>query len=152
MKKKIAILGSTGSIGKTLVNIIKKDKKNFEIILLSADGNYNELLKQAKYFKVKNLIITNEASYIKLKKNRHTKNIKVFRNFNNFNKIFKKKVDYTMSAITGIEGLKPTIDMIKYTKKIAIANKESIICGWNLIEKKLKKHKTEFVPVDSEHF
>ena len=69
--KKIAILGSTGSIGKTLVNIIKKDKKNFEIILLSADGNYNELLKQAKYFKVKNLIITNEASYIKLKKNRN---------------------------------------------------------------------------------
>ena len=57
-----------------------------------------------------------------------------------------------MSAITGIEGLKPTIDMIKYTKKIAIANKESIICGWNLIEKKLKKHKTKFVTVDSEHF
>ena len=52
MKKKIAILGSTGSIGKTLVNIIKKDNKNFEIILLSADGNYNELVKQAKYFKV----------------------------------------------------------------------------------------------------
>ena len=152
MKTKIAILGSTGSIGKTLVNIIKKDNKNFEIILLSADGNYNELVKQAKYFKVKNLIITNEESYIKLKKNRYTKNIQVFRNFDNFNKIFKQKVDYTMSAITGIEGLKPTIDIIKYSKKIAIANKESIICGWNLIEKKLKKHKTKFVPVDSEHF
>jgi 1-deoxy-D-xylulose-5-phosphate reductoisomerase len=57
-----------------------------------------------------------------------------------------------MSSITGIQGLKPTIDIIKYSKKIAIANKESIICGWNLIEKKLKKHKTKFVPVDSEHF
>ena len=54
IKKKIAILGSTGSIGKTLINIIKQDKKNFEIVLLSADGNYKELLKQAKYFKVKN--------------------------------------------------------------------------------------------------
>ena len=66
MKKKIAILGSTGSIGKTLINIIKQDKKNFEIVLLSADGNYKELLKQAKYFKVKNLIITNKNSYQKI--------------------------------------------------------------------------------------
>ena len=68
MKKKIAILGSTGSIGKTLINIIKKDKKNFDIILLTADKNYNELLKQAKIFNVKNLILTNKKSFEKLKK------------------------------------------------------------------------------------
>ena len=68
MKKKIAILGSTGSIGKTLIEIIKKDRKNFDIILLTADKNYKEILKQAKYFKVKNLIITNEESFNKLKK------------------------------------------------------------------------------------
>ena len=65
MKKKIAILGSTGSIGKTLINIIKKDKKNFEITLLTANRNYNELIKQAKYFKVKNLIISNKDSFNK---------------------------------------------------------------------------------------
>ena len=152
MKKKIAILGSTGSIGKTLFNIIKKDKKNFEIVLLSADVNYKELLKQAKFFKVKNLIITNENSYNKVKKNRLSKNINVYNDFNNFRKIFKKKVDYTMSSISGIQGLKPTIEIIKYTKKIAIANKEAIICGWDLIEIKLKKYKAEFIPVDSEHF
>ena len=58
MKKKIAILGSTGSIGKTLVNIIKKDKKNFEIVLLTADKNYKELLKQAETFNTKNIILT----------------------------------------------------------------------------------------------
>ena len=69
MKKKIAILGSTGSIGKTLINIIKQDKKNFEIILLSADENYKELLRQAQFFKVKNLIVSNEHSYNKIKKN-----------------------------------------------------------------------------------
>ena len=57
-----------------------------------------------------------------------------------------------MSAISGIEGLRPTIDIIKKTKRIAIANKESLICGWGLIQKELKKHKTEFIPVDSEHF
>jgi 1-deoxy-D-xylulose 5-phosphate reductoisomerase len=57
-----------------------------------------------------------------------------------------------MSSISGIQGLKPTIEIIKFTKKIAIANKESIICGWDLIQKELKKNKTEFIPVDSEHF
>ena len=68
IKKKISIFGSTGSIGKSLINILKKDKKNFEIVLLSANKNYKELLKQAKYFNVKNLIIENEKSYNLLKK------------------------------------------------------------------------------------
>ena len=152
MKKKIAILGSTGSIGKTLLNIIKQDKKNFEIVLLSADENYKELLKQAKFFKVKNLIVSNGYSYNKIKKDKFSKKINIYNNFNNFKKIFRKKVDYTMSSISGIQGLQPTIEIIKFTKKIAIANKESIICGWDLIQKELKKNKTEFIPVDSEHF
>ena len=152
MKKKIAILGSTGSIGKSLIDIIKKDKRNFEIILLSADENYKELLKQAKFFKVKNLIISNTKSFDKIKKDNYSKKIKIYNNFNVFKKIFSKKIDYTMSSISGIQGLKPTIEIIKYTKKIAIANKEAIICGWDLIEKKLNKYKTKFVPVDSEHF
>jgi len=68
MKKKIAILGSTGSIGKNLINILKKDKNNFEVVLLTAEKNYLELSRQAKLFKVKNLIITNKNSYLKLKK------------------------------------------------------------------------------------
>ena len=152
MKKKVAIFGSTGSIGKCLINIIKKDKKNFEIILLSADENYKELLRQAKFFKVKNLIITNPNSFNKIKKDNYSKKIKIYNNFNGFQKIFRKKIDYTMSSISGIQGLKPTIEIIKYTKKIAIANKEAIICGWDLIEKRLNKHKTKFIPIDSEHF
>ena len=57
-----------------------------------------------------------------------------------------------MSSIVGINGLYPTISIIKYTKKIAISNKESIICAWNLIQHNLKKYKSTFVPVDSEHF
>ena len=151
-KKKIAILGSTGSIGKSLINIVKKDKKNFEIVLLSADSNYKELLKQAKYFKVKNLIIKNNISYEKIKKDNYSKKINIYNNFDNFKNILKEKLDYTMCSITGIEGLKPTIDIIRFTRNIAIANKEAIICGWDLIEKKLKKYKTQFIPVDSEHF
>ena len=91
MKKKVAILGSTGSIGKTLINIIKQDKKNFEIVLLSADENYKQLLKQAKFFKVKNLIITNQNSYKKVKENRFYRNMNIYNDFNSFRKIFKKK-------------------------------------------------------------
>ena len=151
MKKKIAILGSTGSIGKSLIEIIKKDKKNFDIILLTADSNYKEILKQAKIFNVKNLIITDEKSFKELKK-KDLGNINIFNNYDSFDKIFKKKIDYVMSSISGICGLEPTIKIIKHTKKIAIANKEAIICGWHLIKKDLKKFKTLFVPVDSEHF
>ena len=151
MKKKIAILGSTGSIGKTLVEIIKKDEKKFEVILLTANKNYREILKQAKVLKVKNLIITDEKSYLKLKKKK-INNIRIFNDYNSFDKIFKKKIDYVMSAISGIYGLEPTVKIIKYTKKIAIANKEAIICGWHLIKNNLIKFKTSFIPVDSEHF
>ena len=151
MKKKIAILGSTGSIGKTLIEIIKKDKKNFDVILLTADKNYKEILKQAKILKVKNLIITDKKAYLNLSQNK-LRNRKIFNNYDCFNKIFKKKIDYVMSSISGINGLIPTIKIIKFTKKIAIANKASIICGWHLIKKDLKKFKTSFIPVDSEHF
>ena len=150
--KKIAILGSTGSIGKTLIDIIDKDKKNFKIILLSADKNHKSLLYQAKKLHVKNLIITNIKSYKILKIQAKKFKINVFNNYENFNSIFPNKIDYVMSSISGIDGLEPTIKIIKHTQKIAIANKESIICGWNLITRELIKHKTKFVPVDSEHF
>ena len=152
MKKKIAILGSTGSIGKTLINLIKKNKKDFEIILLTANKNNKELIKQAKFFKVKNLIVTDKKSFNSLLKKDGNKNFKIFNNFNDIDQIFKKKIDYTMSSISGLEGLEPTLKMIKYSKKIAVANKEAIICGWSFIHKSLKKYKTEFIPVDSEHF
>ena len=152
MKKSVAILGSTGSIGKTLFKILEKDKKKFEIILLTSNKSHQTLLRQAKKFNVKNLIITDKKSYeFLIKKNKNNK-IKIYNNYTNFNKIFKKKVDYSMSSISGIAGLEPTINLIKFSKKIAIANKESIICGWNLIKKALKKNNTEFIPVDSEHF
>ena len=152
MKTKISILGSTGSIGQTLLNIVKKDRKNFEILLLTADKNYKLLLKQAKEFNVKNLIVTNKKKFYLIKKDSIKLNINIYNNFNDLNKIFKNKIDYTMNSITGISGLEPTLNIIKYSKRIAIANKESIICGWNLINKELKKNNTTFIPVDSEHF
>ena len=148
--KKIIILGSTGSIGKQTLEIIKKDKSKFKILLLSTDKNINLISKQIKTFKVKNIVVTNKKKYKILKKK--FKKIRIFPDFKKIDKKLIAKADYTMSAISGIEGLRPTINIIKKTKRIAIANKESLICGWSLIQKELKKHKTEFIPVDSEHF
>ena len=152
MKKKIAILGSTGSIGKTLLNIIDENKEIFQVKLLSANKNYKNVLKQALKFKVKNIIIHDLKTFKKNKNLFLKKKINVFNNINDFKKSKKIRFDYTMIGIIGFFGLRPTLDVIEITKKIAIANKESIICGWNLIKKKLKKSKTEFLPIDSEHF
>ncbi|WP_415279004.1 1-deoxy-D-xylulose-5-phosphate reductoisomerase [Candidatus Pelagibacter sp. Uisw_094] len=152
--KKIAIFGSTGSIGSSLLKIINGDKRNFKIELLTANKDYKKLIKQAKFFDVKNIIITNNNSFLMATKFLKNSKIKVYENFDSLNKIFdiNKKIDYSMCAISGFQGLKPTLDIIKFTKTIAIANKESIICGWNLIKRDLKKYKTYFIPVDSEHF
>ena len=123
MKKKLAILGSTGSIGKTLIDIIDKNKKNFEIKLLTANKNYKTLLEQAEKFKVKNIIITDKKKYDLVKIKYKKKNINIFNNFDDIKKIFKKKIDYSMSSITGIDGLLPTLNLIKFSKTISIANK-----------------------------
>ena len=152
--EKIAIFGSTGSIGSSLLKIIKDDQKNFKIELLTANKNYKRLLRQAKFFNVKNIVITDNNSFLIVSRLLKNTKVKVFENFDSLNKIFdiNKKIDYSMCAISGFQGLKPTLDIIRFTKTIAIANKESIICGWSLIKKNLKKYKTNFIPVDSEHF
>tara|TARA_B100000029_G_scaffold511096_1_gene604162 strand:- start:8388 stop:9554 length:1167 start_codon:yes stop_codon:yes gene_type:complete len=152
MKKKIAILGSTGSIGQTTFNIIKKNKQDFEIVFLTTNKNIKVILQQAKALKVKNILVCSKPHFIKVKKECKSKKINIFNNFKDLKKIVKKKIDYTMCSITGLAGLKPTLDCIKLSKTVAIANKESIICGWNLIQKELIKNKTKFIPVDSEHF
>ena len=150
--KKIAILGSTGSIGENTLKIIKQDKKNFKVNLLTTNKNIDKIFKQAKDFRVKNIIISDLNLYKKAKIKFKRSNINIYNNFDHINKIIKTKNDFVMSAITGLNGLSPTLKLIRHTKKILIANKESIICGWNLINKELKKNKTEFIPVDSEHF
>ena len=149
MKKKITILGSTGSIGLTSLEIIKKDKKNFETYILSANKNYNLICKQIKEYSPKIFIVNDKKTYLKILLKFKNKKIKIFNNFK-FKK--KNKSDVTISAIPGIAGLRPTIEMIRQSRKMLIANKESIICGWELIKKEAKKNKTKIIPVDSEHY
>ena len=152
MIKKIAILGSTGSIGQTTCEIIEKNKKDFKVILLSTNNNISKIYKQALLFNVKNLIIKNKLKYFKYRKKFARKKIKVFFNDDDLDKIFKKKIDYTMCAVSGLAGLKSTLKAIEFSRTVGIANKESIVCAWNLISKKLKQYNTNFIPIDSEHF
>jgi 1-deoxy-D-xylulose-5-phosphate reductoisomerase len=149
MKKKICILGSTGSIGKSTLEIISKNRNDFEVILLSGNSNFRLLISQAKKFKPKyiyssNFYLTEKIKYFCIK----NKIIII----NDLNLLKKIKFDITISAISGIAGLLPTLNIIKFSKKILIANKESIICGWKFIYKELKKNNCCFVPIDSEHF
>ena len=152
MKKKIAILGSTGSIGKSTLDIIRKDKKNFDVIFLSANNNYKKLIQQAKEFNVKNILIKNQIFHERTERSLKNSKTKVYSGDISLTNIISKKLDYTMAAIVGVAGLQPTIDAIKISKTVALANKESIICGWEILSKLIKKYKTKILPVDSEHF
>ena len=117
MKIKIAILGSTGSIGKSTLDIIKRNKSKFIIELLSAKNNYKELAKQAIFFNAKNVLIYNKKYYPKILKLLNKKRTKVFFGSTPVDSILPVKVDYTISAVVGIAGLKPTVEAIKCSKK-----------------------------------
>jgi 1-deoxy-D-xylulose-5-phosphate reductoisomerase len=150
MKKLITILGSTGSIGLTTLKIFDVKKKYFQPYLFSADKNYKLICSQIKKYKPIFFLIYNKNVYKKVKKkfkNHKTKIIKTLE-INHLKKIS----DITVVAIPGIDGLSPTILMTKKSKKMLLANKESIICGWTLIKKAAKTIKTKIIPVDSEHF
>ncbi len=151
MKKSFSILGSTGSIGATTLKIIEKKKNFFKLNILFANKNLNLIVKQIKKYKPETFIIGDYQVFKKVKKKiKNQKTQIIFSKYLDYKTL--KKSDITLSAISGIEGLKPTIEFIKKSKKILIANKEAIICGWDLIKKESQKNKTKIVPIDSEHF
>ena len=152
MRKKILLLGSTGSIGRSSLNIIRNYKSKLEIVALSTNKNIRLIIKQSIEFKVKNLIINDFESYKKVLQYGLNKNIRIFNNISDFLKNNKKKFDVTIVGISGFDGLEPTLKVIPYSKNLSSANKESIICGWKFINNKLKKYKSNFIPLDSEHF
>ena len=135
MTRIVSILGSTGSIGLTSLKIIDKKINNFRIYLLSANKNYKIITKQIKKYKPKYFVINDSSIFSKVKKNNYKNTIIL----NKFNQISFKKNDITISAIPGIAGLEPTIKLIKFSKNLFIANKESVVCGWNIINKIAKK-------------
>ena len=149
--KSVIILGSTGSIGTSTLAAINKSN-NFNIRLLSTNKNSKKILKQAIKYKVKNIIIENKNEYLKYKKLFKKKKINLYLGLSNLTKIIRKKLDYCVNAISGIDGLEPTLDIIPLTKNLLIANKETIICGWELILKNIRINKTNFIPLTQNIF
>ena len=150
MKRLISILGSTGSIGLSTLKIIDKKKNYFQPYFFAANKNYNLICKQIKKYKPHFFLIHNEKVFNKVKKKFKISKTKIINSLNV--RTLTRVSSITVTAIPGLAGLPLTLSIIKKSKKMLIANKESIICGWSLINKNSLKYKTEIIPVDSEHF
>ena len=152
MKKKIAILGSTGSIGIQTLDVIQKNKKLFTAEILIAGQNSNLLIKQAKSFKPKIVVINDESKYLYVKEHLKNEKTKVFAGKKEvINVVKNKSIDTVVSAVVGYSGLEPTISAIKAGKNIALANKETLVVAGELINNLIKKYKVKMYPIDSEH-
>ncbi len=151
MKKKISIFGCTGSIGDTTFNLLSKKNKEYNFYILTGHKNYKKIKNIIKIYNPKFFVIFNDKIYFKIKKELKQNKVRILNSKDFYSYKFQKS-DVSILAIPGIAGLKPSLTVIKKSKKILIANKESVICGWNLIYKTAIKHKVEILPIDSEHF
>lgn len=149
--KKIAILGSTGSIGVNALNIIREAKDKFQVVALSGHGNYKLLLDQIEEFKPLYVSIGTEVGYEKIKEK--FPNISIFLGDEGLKTIGSlDDYDILLTAISGAVGIDATVEGIKKSKRIALANKETMVAAGDYINKLLKEYpKAEIIPVDSEH-
>ena len=150
-QQKITILGSTGSIGCYTLDIIRAYPEKFKVTALAADKNIQKLIEQAIEFKPEYVVIGTQEFYEPLKEALAHQNTKVLAGFAEIIQIAKLKVDCVMSAIVGASGLLPTMAAILAGQKVALANKESLVCAGKLMMESVAKHKAQLLPVDSEH-
>jgi 1-deoxy-D-xylulose-5-phosphate reductoisomerase len=152
MKKRIAILGSTGSIGTQALEVIREHPDNFEVEVLTANNNIELLIEQAHEFKPNTIVIANENKYNDLLNATSTLPIKVYAGHDAISQIVEMDtIDIVLTAMVGYSGLIPTINAIKAGKNIALANKETLVVAGELIQKLAFHHKVNIYPVDSEH-
>ena len=152
MKKGIAILGSTGSIGVQALEVIDENIDLFEVEVLTANENSQLLIKQAKDHRPNAVVIVNEKKYDEVFSALNPLNIKVYSGKNSLEQIVvSEKIDIVLTAVVGYSGLLPTINAIKNGKKIALANKETLVVAGELITRLCLEYGAEIIPVDSEH-
>jgi 1-deoxy-D-xylulose-5-phosphate reductoisomerase len=152
MKKRIAILGSTGSIGTQALEVINQHPENFELEVITAHSNANLLIEQAIKFKPNAVVIANDKFYNKVFNALNTYDIKVFSGNESISQIIEMdSIDIILVALVGYAGLKPTLKAIEKGKQIALANKESLVVAGKLITESAKKNGVNIIPVDSEH-
>lgn len=148
--KNIAIFGSTGSIGTNTLNVVRENPDLFNIVTLVAGKNINKLIEQIDEFKPKNIYITNKENADILK--RQYPNLNIYYGEDGLDKVSNLiDFDVSVSALVGIAGLKPTYNMIKNGKTVALANKEVLVTGGKLIMQTAKMSGAKLLTVDSEH-
>ncbi len=152
MKKKVVILGSTGSIGTQTIDVIASNTDKFELFGITAHSNYELLISQARKYKPNFVIVTKDECYPIVKEALSNEDIKVFAGINSVcDLVSMPSVDIVVTAMVGYAGLKPTISAVKASKTIALANKETLVVAGELIKDLALKHHSPILPVDSEH-
>ena len=152
MKKRIALLGSTGSIGRQALEVIQAHQDKFEVEVLTADTQADLLIEQAIIHQPNAVVIANEAYYEQVKTALFPHDIKVYAGSVSLEQIVEMStIDMVLVALVGFSGLQPTLNAIEHGKQIALANKETLVVGGELIIKEAEKHAVDIIPIDSEH-
>ena len=152
MKKRIAILGSTGSIGTQALNVINSNPDTFKAEVLTAQRNADLLIEQALRYKPNHVVIADKQQYKKVKQALSSLPVKIYTGEDSLREVVNlKSVDMVLTAIVGFAGLFPTIAAIKACKDIALANKETMVVAGELVTRLAHENKVNIYPVDSEH-
>ena len=150
--RRIAILGSTGSIGTQALDVISKNPDLFEAYVLTANNNADLLIEQSRKFQPEVVVIANESHYDKVQRALSDLPIKVFAGSEALCDVVKDdNVDMVLACMVGFAGLRPTINAIKSKKLIALANKETLVVAGDLITRLCNQYEVPLLPVDSEH-
>lgn len=151
-KRRIAILGSTGSIGRQALDVVRQHKDLFEVELLTANNSSALLIEQAMEFRPGSVVICNEAKYQEVADALQPNDIKVFTGMDSVcSLVGADDIDIVLTALVGFSGLRPTISAIKAGKIIALANKETLVAGGSVVMDLARKYNSPILPVDSEH-
>ena len=151
-KRRIAILGSTGSIGTQALDVISQHTDLFEVELLTANNNADLLIEQALKFKPNHVVICNEDHYAKVNDALAATDTKVFAGMKSVNDLVQSStIDMVLASMVGFSGLEPTINAIKGGKAIALANKETLVAAGSIVTRLAREYDTPIIPVDSEH-
>ncbi|MDY6321244.1 MAG: 1-deoxy-D-xylulose-5-phosphate reductoisomerase, partial [Bacteroidales bacterium] len=151
-KRRIAILGSTGSIGTQTLDVIRQHRDKFEVELLTCNSSVDLLAQQAKEFDANNAVICNEVLYPELSNLLENTDTKAFAGIKSVcDLVASDNVDIVVGAMVGFSGLKPTLSAIEAGKIIALANKETLVAAGGIVTSEAQKHNAPIIPVDSEH-
>ena len=152
MKRRIAILGSTGSIGTQTLDVVRQHRDLFEVGMISANNSVDLLAQQAKEFDVNNVVICNEARYKELCDKLSDSDSKVWTGVDSLCSLVRSaNVDIVVGAMVGFSGLKPTLAALEAGKIVALANKETLVAAGSIVTETMRANKAVILPVDSEH-